>query len=121
MRSFTPQCPFGFYKTVPYISLPLLSVLSPSQLNAAMVYDDTNLVVGSRSFHGYNGGYVGSKRSFTNDFTRDDPNDTTEIDGKLRLASLGLAVRNIFNDVIVRRVVGFIRFIRLSSTILKAY
>lgn len=114
--SFTPFCPFDFYKTEPYISLPLLSALSASQLNAGIVLGNTNAVIGSRSFHGY-GDYVGPKRSFDNDFTRDDPND---IDGKVRIASLALAVRTIFNDVIVRRFVGFVRFVHLSTAIWKS-
>lgn len=114
--SFTPFCPFGFYQTEPYISLPLASALSASQLKANIVFGNANAVIGARSFHGYND-RTGPKRSFDTDFTRDDPND---IDGRVRIASLALAVRTIFNDVIVRRVIGFVRFVQLGTAIWKS-
>lgn len=112
------KCPFEYYKTEPYISLPLLSILSASQLKADLLFGDTSAVIGARSFYAYNG--VGTKRSFNNDFTRDKSNETADADSNLKLASLGLAVWNIFNDLVVRRVVGFLRFIHLSSAIWKA-
>lgn len=53
-----------------------------------------------------------------NDFTKDNANDSSDnLDTTIRFASLGLAVKNIFQDLIVRRFVSFTRLNRMASYI----
>lgn len=40
-----------------------------------------------------------------------------ELDSSIRLVSLGLIARHLFEDMIVRRIVGFTRLLKLASNI----
>lgn len=95
--------------------MPLLSALDPSTKGKAdIVYEKSNPEIESRSFLGFNG-FFGPNYLFNNDYTRENSSNTNELDNKIRIASLGLAIRNIFNDIIVRRINGFIRFLKLAT------
>lgn len=107
--SYTPFCPFDFYKTEPFISSPLLSVLNSRRINP-------NVAIGqigeSRSF---SNGIFGS---FNTDYTRDNASISDELDNSIRLASLPMVARNIFNDIFVQRISAFGRFLRLATNVL---
>lgn len=110
------NCPYAFYKTEPFISFPILSALNPKALRANVILEKTNPELESRSF--YINGFLRPSDSFNDDFTRENANESNhKFDESIRFTSLGLAVRNIFNDMIVRRIAGFARLLRLASDI----
>lgn len=93
-------CPFDFYKSESYISVPLLSALNSGHLKPG-VFQPLNSEIESRSLY-LNG----------------NPNENSpELESSIRFASLGLAAKNIFQDMVVRRVVGFTRLLKLASNI----
>lgn len=99
-------CPFEFYKSEAFISMPLLSALNSGHFKTAIL-SPSNSVIESRSL------YLDGARSLGNDYEE----NSAEIDKSIRLASLGLAAKNIFQDMVVRRVVGFTRLVKLASNI----
>lgn len=50
-------------------------------------------------------------------FTKENP---MELEHSIRLASLGLAAKNIFQDMVVRRLIGFTRLLKLATNILES-
>ena len=97
-------CPFEFYKSEVFISMPLLSALNFK----TAILSPPNSVIESRS------SYLDGARSLGNENTKE---NSPELDKSIRLASLGLAAKNIFQDMVVRRVVGFTRLVKLASNI----
>lgn len=111
---FSSECPFTFYKTQPFISQPILSALSANPLNSNLLFSQLNSDVESRSFHQNDMIYS----TINSDFTRDNSNELSEdLDHSIRFASLGLAARHLFEDLIVRRIVSFTRLIKMTSNI----
>lgn len=111
---FSSECPFTFYKTQPFISQPILSALSANPLNSNLLFSQLNSDVESRSFHQNDMIYS----TINSDFTRDNSNELPEdLDHSIRFASLGLAARHLFEDLIVRRIVSFTRLIKMTSNI----
>lgn len=51
------------------------------------------------------------------DFTRENTNTTSDFDNSIRLASLRLAAKNIFKDIVLRPINGFARFFKTAATI----
>lgn len=92
-------CPYEYFKSEPYISAPLLSALNSAR-------DKTNVISNTIS-HGSNN-EIESRSFYSN---------SDQFDHSLRFASLGLAAKNIFQDMIVRRITGFARLVRLASNI----
>lgn len=108
-------CPFGYFKTEPYISLPLLKALDKAKINADFVFEQTDRHDQSRSF--YFDGFLQPSHLFNNDFTRENSNATSKLDNDIRLASLGFVAQNILKDVVVRPFNKFVRFFQLTSNI----
>lgn len=103
---FSSYCPFDFFKSDSYISAPLLSALNSGHFKPG-VFQPPNSIE-SRAL------YINEPRSFGNDYTRE---NSAELENSIRFASLGLAAKNIFQDMVVRRVVGFTRLLKLASNI----
>lgn len=114
---FSPKnCQYEFFKTEPFISYPLLSALNAKSLKSNFIFEHANPEVDSRSF--YINGMLRSSDLFSDDFTRENSKESNnDLDHSIRLTSLGLAARNIFNDLIVRRIAGFARLLRLATDI----
>lgn len=107
------KCTYEFYKTQPFISLPILAALNMDGLEPNSIFNRFNSNIESRSFQ-KNGLTLPSN----NDFTKENANDSSDnLDTTIRFASLGLAVKNIFQDLIVRRFVSFTRLNRMASYI----
>lgn len=113
--SIKPFCPLEYFKTEPFISLPLLLALDSAQVKADFVFEEADSDVAQRSF--YLDGFLKQSRLFNNDFTREASNASTKLDNDIRLASLGFAARSIFKDVVIRPFTGFARFFQLATNI----
>lgn len=104
------KCPYAFYKTQPYISLPIIAAL---KLKSKFLFNRFNSHIESRAFQTND-----LARSSETDFTQNNTNEIpNELDHTIRFASLGLAVKNIFHDLIVRRILSFARLIQMTSFI----
>lgn len=87
--------------------MPLLSALNSGNFKPGIL-SPSNSVIESRSL------YLDGGRSLGNEYSEE---NSAELDKSIRLASLGLAAKNIFQDMVVRRVVGFTRLVKLASNI----
>lgn len=56
-----------------------------------------------------------TKNYETYDFTIEKPNGTAEIDGRLRLASIGLLAKNVFKDIVIRPIHSFAKFVQTAK------
>lgn len=111
--SSTPFCPFEFYKTEPYFSLPLLSVLHENRIKTDFMYEQPrSRAIDSRAFHSNS-----VIDSFSHDYTRDNSSSSDVLDMNIRLASLPMVARNIINDIFVQRIGAIGRFLKIASNI----
>ncbi|XP_031635874.1 acidic phospholipase A2 PA4 isoform X3 [Contarinia nasturtii] len=110
-QSSKSNCSYGFYKSESYISAPLLSALNSGQLKPH-VYHVSNSEMNARSMYS-NAFHSPNSRIFAKE-------TPMELENSIRLASLGLAAKNIFHDMVVRRLIGFTRLLKLATHILES-
>lgn len=103
MIFFSSYCPLDFYKSESFISMPLLSALNSGHFKPNVFQPSE---IESRSFNG--------ARSLGYDYTRV---NSDELEKSIRFASLGYAAKNIFQDMVVRRVMSVARLWKLASNI----
>lgn len=109
--SFKPFCPLDFFQTEPFISYPLLSAISSRENTFARSNNKRSYEVnGLNSLNHFDA----SRDYETNDFTIEKPNGTAEIDGRIRLASIGLVAKNIFKDIVIRPIHGFAKLVQTA-------
>lgn len=108
--SYLSQCPLEFYRSEPYTSLPLLSIVKSLSSNALFEPSGRHSIKESRSYYGFHD----SVNSISNDdFTRD--NSSTVQDHGIRLISLPFVARNIFKDIFVQRLDAIGRFLKFAT------
>lgn len=108
--SYSSQCPLEFYRSEPYTSLPLLSIVRTLSSNALFEPSGRHAVKESRSYYGYHDPVNSISKD---DFTRD--NSSTEQDHGIRLISLPFVARNIFKDIFVQRLDAIGRFLKFAT------
>lgn len=108
--SYSSQCPLEFYRSDPYTSLPLLSIVKSLSSNAFFEPSERHAAKESRSYYAYQGSVNSISKD---DFTRD--NSSTEQDHGLRLISLPFVARNIFKDIFVQRMNAIGRFLKFAT------
>lgn len=111
--SFKTFCPLDFFQTEPYISYPLLSAINSNE-NTLMRSNnkrsyDVNRV--TSTVHGFEPAI----NYDTDDFTIEKPNVTSEFNNKIRLASLGMVVKSIFKDIVIRPINGFAKLVQTAK------
>lgn len=120
-------CQIDTYTSEPYISFPILSALTPSRASTFLSNVLSNYKFGNqRNFqgHGYgqtkalylygsrhDGNYRSSPRFATVDLTSEDG----QLKPNVRLASLGYAAKNIFQDIVVRPFNGITRLFKTTA------
>lgn len=120
-------CPLDLTVSDPYITYPLLSALIPSKASTflgnlfkkykfnsqrsfkGLGYGQTKALYFFDSAGSHAGDYAGSGYA-TVDLTSEDGT----VNPNVRLASLGLAAKNIFQDIVVRPLSGFTKFLQTS-------
>lgn len=78
-----------------------------------MIYGQPPARDESRSFH--SNGFYGPNSLFNNDYTRDNTNESTELENNIRLASLHLVARNLIKDMFIQRFSAIGRFFKLAT------
>lgn len=85
-----------------------------AQLKPNVTFDHPKSKFEARLFH--TNELVHPNKLFKNEEgSINDPSN--ELDSSIRLVSLGLIARHLFEDMIVRRIVGFTRLLKLASNI----
>lgn len=119
------RCQLDSYKSEPYLTYPLLSALTPTKPNTLLSLFFQHYKNGNqRTFPAL--GYGQTHRAFqyygVAAGSHSDAIDLTASDGSLspnvRLASLGLAAKSIFKDIVIRPLAGITRFFKTTGNVL---
>lgn len=117
-----PFCPLEYYKTEPFISLPLLTALKSNSIDDEHSNNKRSYELSDFGNNNNNNSISIESRSNdavleTHDFTREHHRNNTELEDDIRWASFGLIARNIFKDVVVRPFQSFSKFFQTAQHI----